>query len=164
MSPPKGRENTITRYRLVEENMVGSVKEPVQNYDVMTTLMLCLGGPDDENYTGVLKLLDVLLSNDTGTAEKLEILQTDFDIPMTQTLERRLSNMCNLSDGVEAKGIEKGLQRGRVEGREEGIVQGTLSALKNMMGALNLSLDQAMAVLKIPEAERQQYVDLLSKQ
>lgn len=156
MSPPKERENTITRYRLVEEHLVGDVKEPVQNYDLMTVLMICLGGPNNENYTGILKLLDVLLSNETGAAEKQSILQTDFNIPMTQTIERRLTDMCNLSDGVEA--------RGRAEGRMEGVVEATLSALKNLMGTLGLSLDQAMAALKIPESDRQRYANLLAKQ
>ena len=172
MSPPKERENTITRYRIMEENLVGNVKEPVRNYDLMTTLMLCLGEPNDENYRGVLKLLDVLLSSDTKAAQKQRILQEDFNIPMTQSLERRLTDMCNLSDSVEAKGMAKGRAEGIAEGKAEGIaegkaegiIEGTLSALKNLMETLNLSLEQAMTTLKISGTDRQRYADLLAKQ
>ena len=61
MNPPKVRENTITRYRLVEEHLVGEAMESVRNYDLLSIVMLCLGGPDGENYDGVLRMLDVLL-------------------------------------------------------------------------------------------------------
>ena len=69
--------------------------------------MLCLGGLDGENYDGVLRMLDVLLSNETSEAEKRKILQDDYDIQMTQTMEREVSVMCNLSKGVMEKGLEK---------------------------------------------------------
>ena len=59
MKPPQYRENTITRYRLVEEHLVGEGKEPVRNYDLLSIIMLCLGGPNGANYDGVLRMLDV---------------------------------------------------------------------------------------------------------
>ena len=74
MKPPQYRENTITRYRLVEEYLVGEGKEPIRNYDLLSIIMLCLGGPDGSNYDGVLRMLDVLLSNETSEAEKRKIL------------------------------------------------------------------------------------------
>ena len=57
MKPPQYRENTITRYRLVEEYLVGEGKEPIRNYDLLSIIMLCLGGPDGSNYDGVLRML-----------------------------------------------------------------------------------------------------------
>lgn len=41
MDPPKERRNTITRYHLTEENLIGHVKEPVQNYDLIVVVMVC---------------------------------------------------------------------------------------------------------------------------
>jgi len=152
MNPPKQRANTITRYRLTEEHLVGAATEPVRNYDLLSIIMLCLGGPDGENYDGVLRMLDVLLSNETSEAEKRQILRNDYNIQMTQTMESEVSVMCNLSKGV----LEKGLTRGRVEG--------ILSSIKSLMETMNFSIEQAMAALKIPEAERQEYMDLLEKQ
>ena len=40
MNPPKNRENTITRYSLTEEHLVGEAVEPVQNYDLLSIVML----------------------------------------------------------------------------------------------------------------------------
>ena len=114
MNPPKNRENTITRYRLTEEHLVGEAVEPVQNYDLLSIVMLCLGGPDSENYDGVLRMLDVLLSNETSEAEKRRILQDDYNIQMTRTMESEVSVMCNLNKGV----MEKSWKKGMAEGRE----------------------------------------------
>ena len=156
MNPPKYRKNSITRYRLVEEQLVGEAVEPVENYDLLSIVMLCLGGPGGGNYEGVLRLLDVLLSNETSEVEKRKILQDDYGIQMTQTMEQEVSIMCNLSKGVEEKGIAKGMAAG--------IANGILAAIKSLVKNMGISAEQAMSVLEIPEAERQNYRDLLERQ
>ena len=155
MNPPKYRKNSITRYRLVEEQLVGEAVEPVKNYDLLSIVMLCLGGPGGGNYEGVLRLLDVLLSNETSEVEKRKILQDDYGIQMTQTMEQEVSIMCNLSKGVEEKGIAKGMAAG--------IANGILAAIKSLVKNMGISAEQAMSVLEIPEAERQNYRDLLKQ-
>ena len=109
--------------------------------------MICLGDSDDENVPGILKLLEVLLSSDREVNEKKEILQNDFSIEMTKTLEREVSIMCNLSKGVEEKGIEKGI----------------LLSIRNLMETMGWSVEQAMEGLKIPEEEKSKYLDELKK-
>ena len=156
MNPPRNRENTITRYRLTEEHLVGKAVELVQNYDLLSIVMLCLGGPDSENYDGVLRMLDVLLSHETSEAEKRRILQDDYDIQMTRTMESEVSVMCNLSKGVMEKGIAKGM--------EKGMEKGILTSIRSLMETMEWTLDQAMTALKVPEAEQQTYRSLLEKQ
>ena len=152
MNPPKNRENTITRYHLTEEHLVGEAVEPVQNYDLLSIVMLCLGGPDGENYDGVLRMLDVLLSHETSEAEKRRILQDDYDIQMTQAMESEVSVMCNLSKGVMEKSWKKGVEKS------------ILSSIESLMETMGWTLDQAMTALKVSEAERQTYRNLLEKQ
>lgn len=53
--------------------------------------------------------------------------------------------MCNLSKGVMEKGIEKGI----------------LSSIKSLMETMGWTIEQAMTALKVPEAERQVYQNLL---
>ena len=103
MNPPKSRENSITRYYIAEENLVGSVKERKADYDLMAAVMICLGKEGDSG-TDLLKLLNVLLSTETGSQDKCQILEEDFHIRMTLALESEVSLMCNLSKGVEEKG------------------------------------------------------------
>ena len=135
---------------------MGEAVEPVKNYDLLSIVMLCLGGPGGGNYEGVLRMLDVLLSNETSEAEKRKILQDDYGIQMTQTMEQEVSIMCNLSKGVEEKGIAKGMAAG--------IANGILAAIKSLVKNMGISAEQAMSVLEIPEAERQNYRDLLERQ
>lgn len=138
MNPPKYRKNSITRYRLVEEQLVGEAVEPVENYDLLSIVMLCLGGPGGGNYEGVLRMLDVLLSNETSEVEKRKILQDDYGIQMTQTMEQEVSIMCNLSKGVEEKGIAKGMAAG--------IANGILAAIKSLVKNMGISADRKSVV------------------
>ncbi len=128
MNPPKNRENSITRYYIAEENLAGSVKERKADYDLMSAVMICLGKEKDSG-TDLLKLLNVLLSTETGAEDKCRILEEDFHIRMTQTLESEVSLMCNLSKGVEEKGIEKG-------------IIATISTLKELQIADNIILSK----------------------
>ena len=74
-APPKHHQNTITRYRIAEENIVGHVKEAVENYDLMTVIVLGLGDPEgaEGENTDILRLLSVLLSSETEDAEKKRV-------------------------------------------------------------------------------------------
>lgn len=146
MNPPQERHNTITRYHMIEENLVGAVKEPAKHYDLLNVVMLCLGGGEDCD--GVFKLLDTLLSPEATVAERCQVLQDDFDIPMTETLETEVQAMCNLSQGVEERGRTKGL----------------LTSISNLMTNTGWPLEKAMEILGVPETDRSKYADLLQKQ
>ena len=127
--------------------MIGDIAEKKGNYDLLTVVIICLGHSGDDKYTGILKLLNVLLSSEKDPEEKKKILQDDFDIKMTKELESEVSEMCNLSQGIEEKGIEIG----------------TLRAIENLMDTLKLTAEQAMAALKIPETERLKYTARLNR-
>ena len=148
MAPPNERKNSITRYHLTEENLIGNVKESVRNYDLIDVVMVCLGGEDRENYDGVLKLLDVLLSPKAGEAKKRQVLQDEFDIPITETLEAEVHQMCNLSQGV----------------RELGRSEGLLASIRSLMASMGWSVEQAMDALRLSDDDRAKCTDLLQKQ
>ena len=71
--------------------------------------------------------MDVLFSVETDPKEKGQILENDFSIKMTQSIESEVSLMCNLSKGIEERGIEKGKQEERQRG-----IQAMVSALKDL--------------------------------
>ena len=74
--------------------------------------------------------------------------------------------MCNLSKGVEEKGIQKGIkkgiQKGIEKGIEQGIEKGILLSIRNLMETMGWSVEQAMESLKIPEEEKTKYMKLIS--
>ena len=157
MNPPKNRRNTITQYSIQEKHIIGEAVEQVRNYDLMSAVMICLGDEDDKNYGGLLKFLEVLLSEEKSPETKKEILETEFDVPMTQTLESEVRRMCNLSQGVMEKGVAKGIGIGE----ERGENKATLNAIRNVMNSFKVSADAAMDALHIPEADRAKYRAML---
>ena len=149
MDPPKSRENTITRYFIQEGNLVGSVQEPVKNYDLLSVLLLCPGDPASQNSEGILKLLGILLSSKIKAEEKKKLLEQNFHVEMNRTMEREVEQMGSLSQGVEQRGIQKGIQRGILE------------SIQALMETMNLSVQDAMDALKIKEQDRPEYMELL---
>ena len=151
MNPPENRRNTITRYSIHEENIVGNVHEIPQNYDLLSAIIICLSDSEQEADSGVLKLLEVLLSPTREAAEKKQILQDDFHIKMTRKLEKEVSTMCNLSKGIEEIGLR--------EGKKEGI----LFSIQSLMETMNFTMEEAMNALKIPKTEQEQYTKKLKQ-
>ena len=79
---------------------MGNIKEAVENYDLLSAIMICLGTHDDEADAGILKLLEVLLSSEREAEEKKRILEEEFLIEMNTALESEVTLMCNISKGV----------------------------------------------------------------
>ena len=154
--PPQYRQNTITRYAVKEENLVGTVTEEKANYDLLTAIIICLG-PEQEGQAEVLNLLEVLLSSEKKAEEKKKVLAEEYDITMTEILERRIEEMCNLSKGVAERGFQRGVERGIQRGME----QGMLLAIQSLMKNKNLTADEAMRDLGIEESKRSIYAEKL---
>ena len=66
------------------------------------------------------------------------------------------SDLATAEDRGRAEGIAAGLAKGRRAG--------ILSALQSLMERMGLSLDQAMDLLNIPDAERPMYRNILNGQ
>lgn len=173
--PPKNRQDTVTSYGISEKNLVGELKEEKANYDILTAMMICLGDGAGENHKGILELLEVLLSSDRTTAEKKNVLESRFGIAMTEEMEGEVTEMCNLSDVLEeramekgrAEGMEKGMEKGRAEGiekgRAEGIMLGVTNNIKQLMENLKMTAEQAMNALGIPKQEQAEYMKLIGQ-
>ena len=123
--------------------------------------MIYLG--DDRSSQRVLKLLEVLLSETAAADEKKQILQEDFEIKMTHNLEREVSGMCNLSDGIEERATARGIARGMAQGIEQGMAQGTVQGILSLMDSLKLTVQDAMAALKIPQSEQGKYEAMIKQ-
>ena len=72
-------------------------------------------------------MLDTLFSNKLSTAEKKTILAQEHQIQMTRQLEGGHNLMCNLSDGIYNKGIEKGIEQGSMDTLFKLFLNGTIT-------------------------------------
>ena len=170
---PDKLDNTITRYSLTEEQILGQAEEERKNYDLMNVVMVRFNDnriltaiPENSNEQGnelnrirtgdvsedMIRLLRLLFTSKNGRDEKKQILQEEYNIPMTRELEEEVENMCNLSQGISAKsfqqGMEKGLEKGLEKGMEKGVLQVAVELLKmklpvsNIVVATKLTLEQ----------------------
>ena len=142
------KEGTVTfdiKFRTIlpetEEAIRGNVTEKAANYDLITVVMVCLGGKNKENYDGLLKMLDVLLSEETEPADKKRTLQEEFGIAMTKKLEGDVMRMCNLSKGVYERAVDKTL----------------VDTIKNLLESTDWDIDKCMDNMKIPNEKREAY-------
>ena len=142
-STPKNKQNTITRFSFTQKNLVGKAIFEKKDYDLMEIIMVCLGkNYNNENYSGLLKLLDVLLSDKIKADEKKKILENEYNIKMTKSIEREVLGMCNISDGVYERGIEKGRLVGVIDTYKElGISM--IDTIKRISSKFDLSEQEA---------------------
>lgn len=167
INPPKIKQNTILRYSICEEQVIGEASENPANYDLLTAVMICLGSEQNEQYKGILKLLEVLLSSDRTPENKKKILSEDFEIKMTKILEGDVYNMCNISKGIVEKSVARGMAQGIAQGIEQGMAQGmemkALEDIRNIMRNSQFTLEQTMALLGISQEEQVRYRTLLKQ-
>ena len=83
--------------------------------------------------------------------------------------------MCNVSRGVYDKGLDRGMVLGRKEGmalgKKEGMDRGTalgmdkstLNSISKMVATFNVTIDQAMDILEVPDEKREYYKSQISE-
>ena len=131
-------------YQITEKQVVGEVNEDVALYDLMSIVMICLGTQNDGCYHGLLKFLDVWLSG-LSIGEKGAVLKSEFETDLPARLREKEISMCNYSEFVENRGIQKG--------KAEDLV--------NLMKKLRMTIDQALDTLSIPESEWDDYREMV---
>ncbi len=124
---------------------MGEIQEIEEHYDLMRIIMICLGTAKDARYTGLLKLLDVFMSNKADMEAKSSVLMTEFGADMPTRLKNKEEIMCNYSDFVENRG------------RDEGRIEGKVEDIWHLMNNLKLNMEDAFRGLSIPEEEWEDY-------
>ena len=119
-NPAEYRRNSIWKMSFSGEDMVGQYHGRPKDYDLMTGIIINLNSEKERSDVKIIKLLDVLLSENRAPEEKKKILSEEFDIPYTEEIEQEVLNMCNLSQGIYEKGYDTGrIQEAVVIYREE---------------------------------------------
>lgn len=78
-------------------------------YDLMSTVFINLNSQNTINSKNVLiSMLSTLLSDKIKADEKKQKLEKEYGIKMSKELESEVSSMCNLSEAIEERGIERG--------------------------------------------------------
>ena len=123
LDPPKSKQNTLTSFHMMEENLVGNAKYDKMNYDMVSMMMICLGQPDSRQ-EDIIHLLSVLLSTEMDPDVKKDILEREYNIPMTVEMKKEAETMCGIGHAIARKNLEKGMEQGLVKGLEKGRLEG----------------------------------------
>ena len=85
--------------------------------ELLNIIMVGVSGKlsDKDENNELHRLLGTLLSEKLKVDKKLDILENEYDIPMEESIEEEVKTMCNLSEGIEERGIIKGRAVGRAE-------------------------------------------------
>ena len=113
-------EDSMNHIHLINDTIIGNQIWKGRE-DLVNIVMIGLAkeiSPKEEKHE-LHRLLGALLSETLREEEKLDILKNEYHIPMEKSIEEDVKVMCNLSDGIEERGIIKGRAEGKAEGRTE---------------------------------------------
>ena len=114
-------EHSMSHIHLTRDDVIGS-----HNWkgDINLLNIVLVGLAEDlpektEKYE-LHRLLGALLSSKLNVDEKLDIIGNEFRIPLESDIRKDVSEMCNLSQGIEERGVEKGLAEAAIRMYKKG--------------------------------------------
>lgn len=103
------QENSMNHIHLTNDSVLGSYQWK-GDLDLLNIVMIGLAenlAEPNEKYE-LHRLLGALLSQELTVDERLNIIEKEYEIPIEKDFRKDVDEMCNLSDGIEEKGIMKG--------------------------------------------------------
>lgn len=111
--------NQIAEYSISKKDVHGHFDRKMK-YDLLSVVLVFLDMKHKRKTknqgTKLHGLLNTLFTAELTPDEKETILEEEYDIRRTLDRKELLTNMCNLSQGIENKGIQKGIQQGVQQG------------------------------------------------
>lgn len=133
-NPPAEFGNTINRYTMTEQHLVGAAQLDHSEYDLIEIVLACPNGDRQQKGDGILRLLGTLIASEKSADERKAIISEEFGIPMSERLSEEVVEMSNVSKGLEERwyhqGLDKGYTQGMREGHERGVREGYDSGVR----------------------------------
>ena len=101
-------DNSLSHIHLTKDEML----KPCNwkgNLDLLNIVLIGItnGIPEHDEKYEMHRLIGALLSSELKEQEKLDIIEHEYNIPISQEFREDVSIMCNLSQGIEDKAIAK---------------------------------------------------------
>lgn len=119
MNAPKKVGNAMAEFSIHKKNLIGKIRDGRKHYDKLSVIIICLNEKCMPHNKGIHQFLNIILSKKLPPAEKQQQLERNFDMKLTETLRKDVSEMCNFGDAIEREGIRKGRRKGKREGKRE---------------------------------------------
>ena len=116
------------------------------NLKKVYSIWICLNEEKDPGERGSLyRLLNTLLSFSLTPEEKEHILEKEYGISMEMKIRKELEAMCNLSEAIEERGVERGMR--------QGLERGSFIAFSSLVRDGLLRTDEAARRMKMSEED-----------
>ena len=159
--------NTIRSYEITPKDLYGTYRGP-ERYDLLSVVMIPLPKNEDASFGNELhKLLTTALSSQMTPEEKEDILEHTYGIPMTYELKEATTKMCNLSDLVEERGIQKGMEINLVRLVIKKLAKSyTVSEMADQLEESEIRIQQIVDIVKkhAPEYDERKILEELLKE
>ncbi len=98
-------ENSMSYVHLAKDDLLGACLWK-GNLDLLNMVMIGIANelPKHNEEYELHRLLSALLSKDLPVNEKLRIIETEYDIPVSDKIRKDVNEMCNLGQGVRESG------------------------------------------------------------
>lgn len=124
-------EHSMSHIHLTRDDIIGSHNWK-GDIDLLNIVLLGLAEdlPEKTEEYELHRLLGALLSSKLKVDEKLDIIGNEFQIPLESDIRKDVSEMCNLSQGIEDRAFERGTANGISIGKKEGVAEVVLKLIK----------------------------------
>ncbi len=150
------KENSLSHIRLTEEALFGR-QAWKGNLGLFNIVMIGLTAdlPDKTEEQELHRLLVTLLSDVLTPEEKLNIMESEYQMNVGKEMEGDVREMCNLSEGIYEKGLAIGESRGITIGEARGESKGEAKAYLTLLREGILTIQDVAQRLGISEEEVQ---------
>lgn len=149
--PSEKCRRTITRFHVFRDDVIGHGEYCKDDWDMIEVVMICLDDKTEEQPDGLLGLLGTLLAVGRPVEDRIRDLRDRYGMIVTESLCRKVNDMCNLSVGVYAEGYARGEERGLAH------------SVVSIMETLSCDFDHALEILKVPPQKRAQILNLIDQ-
>lgn len=140
IAPKPDARGVCNVYEMKEKCLTKEFHFPKEQYDNFSMMMVCLQDNNSENE--LVRLFSSVFDSNMTVEQKLHTVR-ESGIQVTTGIERGINNMCNYSDFIEQKAIEKGL--------EKGTVNTFAVSVANLVKAGVLTTEKALDTLQVPD-------------
>lgn len=148
-------EHSMSHIHLTRDDIIGSHNWK-GDIDLLNIVLLGLAEdlPEKTEEYELHRLLGALLSSKLKVDEKLDIIGNEFQIPLESDIRKDVSEMCNLSQGIEDRAFERGTANGISIGKKEGLAEVVLKLIKK-----GVSIEQVSDMLDMDIKDVQDIIE-----
>lgn len=136
IAPKPDARGVCNVYEMKEKCLTKEFHFPKEQYDNFSMMMVCLQDNNSENE--LVRLFSSVFDSDMTVEQKLHTVR-ESGIKVTTGIERGINNMCNYSDFIEQKALEKGT------------VNTFAVSVANLVKAGVLTTEKALDTLQVPD-------------